>query len=283
MPQPAVPVTLGSPWFRVVESAACRVTEARFVAGDVLHAHTHDRPILAVMLGGSFETAIAGRRFDCLPDCAWTEPCEERHANFIGRQGARVLVMQPDPVPGPLFDAIGPLIQNVMHVRDPMVALDARRMLGEMVHGDRLSRLSMDALMLGMLARVSRMRESARGGTSPAWLLRVREVLHDTFCGPPSLAALAGVAGVTPTHLCHAFRSHMGTTIGEYVRRVRATWVAEQLETTDVPLSTLATQAGYFDQSHFTRECRRLLGARPAEYRKRTRPRTTRVDDAPTD
>ena len=268
MRQAPVPVTLGSPSFRVVESAACRFTEARFSANDILHAHSHDRPIMAVMLHGSFDTAIMGRRFACLPDHAWTEPCEERHANYIGQHGAHVLVFQPDPAHVPLFGSIMPLIEDVAHVHDPQVSLDARRVLREMDQPDALGRLAMDALMVGMLVRVSRSHRKLASRRIPSWLSRVREVLHDEFRAPPSLTELAVIAGVTPTHVCHAFKSHVGLSIGEYVRRVRIAWAAGQLRTTDHPLSAIAMAAGYSDQSHFTRESRRLLGARPSEYRR---------------
>jgi len=264
----AVPVTLGSPWFRTVETAWCRATEARFSAGDVLPAHTHDRPIVAVMLSGSFETAIEGRRFDCSPDSAWTEPCEVRHANYIGPMGARVLVMQPDPNRPELYESIASAIAQVALVKDPTIGVDARRMLGEMDHPDALSPLAMDALMLGILVRASRGRQERLRGRAPEWLGRVRELLHDEFRSPPSMSQLALVAGVTSTHLCHVFKEHTGTTVGEYVRNLRASWAAEQLRRTDAPLSAIALSAGYCDQSHFTREFRRLLGARPAEYRR---------------
>jgi AraC family transcriptional regulator len=266
MRQLPVPVTMGSPWSRVVDSMRCRVTEARFSAGDVLHAHTHNRPILAVMLSGSFDTAIMGKRHACLPGHAWTEPCEERHANYIGLAGARVVVMQPDPLADG-FDHIGRFLDLVTNVRDPLVALDARRLLAEMDQQDRLSELSIDALVTSMLVRVARWR--VKPDRAPAWLKGVRDVLHDEFRTPPSLAALSELAGITPTHLCHAFREHVGTTIGEYVRTIRATWAAEQLRTTSQPLSMIALAAGYSDQSHFNRECRRLLGARPSDYRRR--------------
>jgi AraC family transcriptional regulator len=271
MRQVPVPVTLGSPWFRVAETTACRVTEARFSAGDILHPHSHDRPILAVMLAGSFDTAIMGRRHACLPDHAWTEPCEERHANYIGQRGARVLVFQPDPAFMPLAGAIMPLIEDVAHVHDPIVSLDARRVLREMDQPDVLGKVAIDALLLGMLVRVSRGHHKFASRRPPSWLGRVREMLHDEFRSPPSLSALAAVVGVTPTHICHAFKTHVGMPIGEYVRRVRITWAAEQLQVTDQPLSAIAMAAGYSDQSHFIRESRRLLGARPSEYRRGSR------------
>jgi AraC family transcriptional regulator len=272
MRQSAVPVTLGSPWFRTLDTTVSRVTEARFSAGDVLHPHTHDRPILAVMLRGSFDTAISGRRFQCLPDCAWTEPCEERHANYIGRQGARVLVIQPDPQDTSLYGVIEPLIESVAHVQDPLVSLDARRVLLELDRNDGLSSMAIDALLVGMLVRVSRTDGRHRERRIPRWFTLVRERLHDEFRSPPSIAGLAVTAGVSPTHLCHAFRALMGSTIGEYMRMVRATWAAEQLRMTDQSISAIAAAAGYSDQSHFTREARRLLGARPSELRRNRRP-----------
>jgi AraC family transcriptional regulator len=265
---------MGSPWFRSMTTSTCLFTEARFSAGDALHPHTHERPIMALMLEGSFDTAIGGRRFPCLPGWSWTEPCEERHANYIGNRGARVLVMQPDPAAKPMFDVIGPLLDNIEHVRDPIVALDARRVLSEMDRGDDLSVLAVDALMMGMLVRVSRDGRAERGlKQAPPWLSKVREILHEEFRTPPSLLQLSSEAGVTPTHLCHAFRAHMGTTVGRYIRAARASWAAEQLRSTDQPLSSIATAAGYADQSHFIRECRRLLGASPSEYRRNSKSR----------
>ncbi|HEX6313544.1 MAG TPA: AraC family transcriptional regulator [Gemmatimonadaceae bacterium] len=267
----SVPITMGSQWFRSTSTATCRFTEARFGAGAALLPHTHDRPIISVMLEGSFDTAIAGKRFDCSAGWSWTEPCEERHANYIGTRGARALVMQPDPSAQP-FESIGPLLDHIEHVQDPLVALDARRLLAEMDRSDGLSALAMDALMVGMLVRVSRGGRAERAPRqSPHWLSRIRELLSEGFRAPPSLVNLAAEAGVTPTHLCHAFRRHTGTTIGRYIRSARASWAAEQLRSSDRPLSAIAIAAGYADQSHFIRECRRLLGASPSEYRKRSR------------
>jgi AraC family transcriptional regulator len=266
-----VPVTLGSPWFRSVNTATCLVTEARFSAGDALHPHTHDRPILAVMLDGSFDTAIGGKRFPCTPGWSWTEPTEERHANYIGTRGARVLVTQPDTC-AVAFEHIGPLIDDIVHTQDPLVAVDARRILAEMDRADSLSTLAIDSLMIGMLVRISRRAHAERAPRRPpAWLERIAEMLHEEFRAPPSLARLSQEAGVTPTHLCHAFRTHMGTTIGRFTRAARATWAAEQLRNTDQPLSAIAAAAGYADQSHFIRECRRLLGTSPSAYRRNSR------------
>jgi AraC family transcriptional regulator len=262
---------MGSPRFRAVETSLCRAIEAWFAPGDVLASHVHDRSLLGVMLEGSFVTRIGGRRLECTPTAMWVEPGEERHANFIGSAGARVVVVQPDPARADVFAPFERLTSEVQLLHDPVVALDARRVARELDDIDPLSRLAIDGLVLGMLVRASRRTCRWRGRQPPRWMGRVRELLHDSFRTPPSMESIAQVAGVTPSHLCHAFRRHMGTTVGEYVRAVRMTWAAEQLRTSDERLSAIAAGAGYADQSHFTRECRRLLGERPSEYRRRAR------------
>jgi len=263
-----VPVTMGSPRSRIVETPLCRAIEAWFAPGDVLASHTHDRSLVGVMLEGSFETRIGAHRLDCGPGSMWAEPGEERHANYIGSAGARVVVLQPDPRRADVFAAFERLTNEVHLLRDPLVAIDARRLAREMHLEDVLAPLSIDALAVGMLVRAARRTASRRGRAAPPWLGRVRELLHERFRSPPTLLEICDVAGVTPSHLCHAFRRHMGATVGEYVRAIRMSWASERLRATRVPLSTIAVSAGYADQSHFTRECKRLLGVRPSEYRR---------------
>ncbi|HVT38224.1 MAG TPA: hypothetical protein VHE78_04230, partial [Gemmatimonadaceae bacterium] len=82
-----VPVTLGSPEFRSVDTRSGVVTHAWFPPGTALPPHTHDRPIVAVMLEGGFRTSIARRELECSARCFWTEPLGERHANTAGAEG----------------------------------------------------------------------------------------------------------------------------------------------------------------------------------------------------
>lgn len=264
----AVPVTMGSPRSRTVETPLCRAIEAWFAPGDVLAPHTHDRSLVGVMLEGSFETRIGAHRLDCRPGSMWAEPGEERHANYMGRVGARVVVVQPDPRRTDVFAPFERLTNEVHLLYDPLLAVDARRLARELDLADVLAPLSIDALAVGMLVRAARRTTSRHGRAQPPWLNRVRELLHERFRAPPTLLEVCEVAGVTPSHLCHAFRRHTGATIGEYIRAIRMSWAADRLRTTRVPLSTIAVSAGYSDQSHFTRECKRLLGVRPTEYRR---------------
>jgi AraC family transcriptional regulator len=270
MRRPNVPVTMGSPRFRTAATSGCTVTDAWFPPRAVLEPHTHERTIFAVMLDGSFDSAISGRRLDCTPATVWTEPREEKHANYIGHAGARVLVVQPDPARLDLFAPFVSLTDEVHLLRHAGIAADARRVVTELDVADPLTPLAIDSLVLTMMTAASRLRFAGDRQTRalPPWLARAQELLHARFRDRIQLADVAGVVGVQPSHLAHAFRRHFRTTVGAYVRALRMDWAVEQLAHTDEPLAEIALAAGYSDQSHFTRECRRVRGVSPGEYRR---------------
>lgn len=264
------PITMGSPSFRTLDTPWVRVTEAWFPPGALLDAHTHDRPVIAIMLDGSFETEIGGSRLECSPTTAWTEPCEERHANRIGSRGARVLVTQPDPSRVELIEPFNALLADVLCERSPDLALDARRVASEIANPDDLSPLVVDSLATLVLARASRLRvPRERSAAPPAWLRRARDLVHDRFRSPPSLEAVAECAGVTPWHLAREFRRYFHASVGEYARSLRVNFALERLASSREPISTIALEAGFADQSHLTRACRLAAGMPPAMYRRR--------------
>ena len=55
---------------------------------------------------------------------------------------------------------------------------------------------------------------------------------------------------------------------GEYVRRQRIALACRSLAESDMPLADVAIEAGFADQSHFTRTFKRQLGVTPAAYRR---------------
>jgi AraC family transcriptional regulator len=259
---------MGSPSFRTKSTDQCSVTEAWLPPSCVLEPHTHDRTIIAVMLDGWFESAIAARRLMCDPCTVWTEPCQERHANHVANRGAHVLVIQPDPARDDMFRPFRSLTDEVCMLRHGGIAGTARRVLAEMAIADDLSGLAIDSLVLTMMTAATRVvRAGEHHGSPPRWLLDARDALHDGFRDSPQLAGIAKLAGVHAAHLTHAFRRYFHTTPGAYVRALRLQWALERLRSTRESISAIALRAGYADQSHFTRECRRTTGWTPGRIR----------------
>jgi AraC family transcriptional regulator len=269
MPGRHVPISMGSTRSLTVELPALRISDVWFPPNSVLPEHTHDRPIFAVALEGSLDSRLPGHQFDCDATSVWTEPAEERHSNRVGDTGARVLAIMPDPEHEELLRPCGRLLEAVHHWRHGGVAGVARRILPELRAGDSAARLALQALALESLALGLRTRVAAGAGKRvPAWLLRVRDTVHDRTCETLDITDLAREVGVEPAVLARSFRARFGIPLGSYQRRLRLDRAAEQLIGSDDTLGRVAVQAGFYDQSHFTRHFRRHTGQTPGEFRR---------------
>lgn len=102
---------------------------------------------------------------------------------------------------------------------------------------------------------------------SPHWLADARELLDATWQQAPTLRGLATQAGVHPVHFAAAFRRHHGCSTGEYLRRKRLQFARKQLANRELSLAQIASDAGFADQSHFTRAFKRFAGVTPGHYR----------------
>lgn len=271
MPRSNVPVTMGSPRFRSIDTRAFSITDAWFPPGEVLHAHTHERGIFAAMIEGSFDTSIGGKRLDCSAGTVWSEPAEERHANYIGTKGARALVVQLDPRQAELMLPFDIVSRDVMHLRHADITTAARRLLTELDSADHFTALVAESVVVEMIVGVARIEDTRRRqhGPPPPWLVRARDILHASPKEGLQLAELATMVGEPPWRLARAFRRHFRTSIGAYARSLRLNWALAQLAETAAAISEIAHSAGYADQSHFTRACSATMGIGPGEYRKR--------------
>ena len=270
----AVDVDHGAAWSRTFDTPLFQLTEARFAPGAVLEPHTHPRPICAIMLAGSFDTRIGQRSVACARGTIWTEPCEERHRNHTGDAGAHVLVVQPDPQRADVIEPLQPFLEGVHEIPRSGMIGPARNVLHEMSVPDALSALSIEALLLGMLAKAARVTaRRERSGIPPAWLQAARDFIHEEFRSSPRLDDVARAVAIRPGELSVAFRNHYGRSIGAYARDLRFDWAADRLRQSDDAIAAIAASAGYSDQSHFTRECVARLGASPGRLRQNLRAR----------
>ena len=261
-----VPVTMGCASARTRAAGSVDVTEARFPPGAFLERHVHARPIVCVMLEGSFDHVGDRRSHDCTPGTVLIEPAGDPHGNAIKRGGARVLVVEPEPS-DELQRAVEGLLESSAYFRHPGVVSRAHALARELAAKDAAAPLALEAGALDLLAVAARLRSYARGA-EPAWLRRVRETVEDRFRDPLRLSELAREAGVHPAHLSRAFGERYRETIHARVRRLRLEWAVRRLVESDDPIARIALAAGFADQSHLTRALKARTGMTPAAYRR---------------
>ncbi|GAA4941407.1 transcriptional regulator GlxA family with amidase domain [Actinomycetospora succinea] len=81
-------------------------------------------------------------------------------------------------------------------------------------------------------------------------------------------AALADHAGVSERHLARLFRSHLGRTPAEHVRRARTEAAAALVATSDVPLARVAARCGFRSTETMRTAFLEVYGRTPSEHRR---------------
>ena len=89
-------------------------------------------------------------------------------------------------------------------------------------------------------------------------------LMHRGIVDPSNLADRIGC---TRRSLERAFRSSTGLAPAAYLRLLRIDECLPRLRARTARLATIAADAGYADQAHFSREFRRIVGISPSEYR----------------
>jgi AraC family transcriptional regulator len=126
--------------------------------------------------------------------------------------------------------------------------------------------LCLESLLAEMAGLAARLPHEERKHP-PVWLGRVLEKLHTEPGARLTLDDLGAEAGVHPVHLSRVFRRFLREGIGEYKRRLRIRESCRYLLNADPPLAELSLLLGFSDQSHFTREFRRVTGLTPNAFR----------------
>jgi AraC family transcriptional regulator len=112
--------------------------------------------------------------------------------------------------------------------------------------------------------------ERRRDGTLPRGRLRaVVAYIEDQLEAGPSLEQMAAAAHLSAYHFARQFKAATGLPPHQYLiaRRVER---AQQLLQADGDLSQaeIAAQAGFSDQSQFSRHFKRIVGVTPRQFRK---------------
>jgi AraC family transcriptional regulator len=94
---------------------------------------------------------------------------------------------------------------------------------------------------------------------------------------------VAARVGVHPFHLSKVFRRFRRQTMGDYVQRLRVQYACRLLTSGETSLAEVALAAGFADQSHFTRVCRRLTGTTPGALRDTLAPHLVSRSSLPRD
>jgi AraC family transcriptional regulator len=102
---------------------------------------------------------------------------------------------------------------------------------------------------------------------SLSWVDRARELLQDECSANPRLSDVAARLEIHPVYFSRAFHRIFRCTPQRYLVRCRLQKAMHLLRLSRVPLSQVATESGFYDQSHFSRLFSQHFGVTPSQFR----------------
>ena len=238
------------------------LTETRYGSRTSLPLHAHERACIVVLFEGSFTEDYADGRRVCTAPTILARPPEEPHADRFGEGGGRVLNVEiPDGWPA--ADAAGalPRVSGACAgpERERLAVGFLRGYRAGPANGCRAARLGSEALTAWTRA------VSAPARVPPA-VERARSIVEEGFRSTVSLSRVAAEVGMHPASLARAFRRTHGESLGQRVRRLRVREACRLLLGSRASLTEVALSVGFWDQAHFTRSFRGLVGVTPGEF-----------------
>jgi AraC family transcriptional regulator len=264
-PSPAHPVRV----LRAVAVPGFRF--ARCVHEADLGEHYHEVATISILIAGSFEERYARPRSPetCDRFAVLYRAPGEVHADHYHEDGCDNVNIVVTASGWESFEAVRPHPVPVVCLRQAELVTLSQRIVRELDVNDAATSLGLQGLGLELLASLCRSGTFGASMVQPRWLRRVRDLLHERFRDQElELRALARETRVHPASLTRAFRHAYGVTPSEYLRTLRLQWSMQELREGERSLSDIAFEAGFADQSHFSRAFRRQFGTTPGAVRR---------------
>jgi AraC-like DNA-binding protein len=97
----------------------------------------------------------------------------------------------------------------------------------------------------------------------------MRDYVEKNFNSKVTAAQVADVAGLSVSRALHLFRKESGMSLSTYIAKCRVDYAKQLLANSTQSVADIATDCGFFDQSHFTKTFTALENVSPVKYRAR--------------
>ncbi|MHB2265959.1 helix-turn-helix domain-containing protein [Aliihoeflea sp. PC F10.4] len=170
----------------------------------------------------------------------------------------------------------------VFNAKDPFIEYSARALLDASLHRGPLSSLYAEQLTRSLAVHlvhhhsdcdVPRQNSGYRTPFDRRKMNALREHIESNIGGPLSIEQMAREMAMSPVQFQRAFKRAFGQTPYQYVLKLRVEHAQRMLAQISAPISVIADECGFANQTHFSRVFKQMLGVAPAAYRKANSPR----------
>ena len=233
--------------------------------------HLHEEYSIALMLRGIETTVCRGKNFRAVPGTILLINAEEAHSSSSQQVEYRIFKISAKALTDIASTAAGQppnrrLFADVV-VTDNVVF---RQLLNlHLSLEEKASALEYESKLVSsmalLLARHAGTTLTADPAAKPACVGAARDYIRNHYSENVSLAKLTSITNLSPFHLLRVFHRQLGCPPHEYQTQVRIAQARRLIRGGD-SLTNVALETGFVDQSHFSRNFKRIVGIPPGEY-----------------
>lgn len=100
------------------------------------------------------------------------------------------------------------------------------------------------------------------------WIKQVKEYINDNPLTTISLQEMSQLFGLHPNYIVRKFKDVTGMKLSDYLTKIRLEHSIVNLIKSEMSLTKIALNSGFYDQSHFNRNFKKYLETTPKYFRK---------------
>jgi AraC family transcriptional regulator len=229
--------------------------------------HYHENAYFTFILEGRLIEGNSREKYNCTAGGLLFHNWQETHYNIKPEGFTRGFHIELDREFFKKTDLGRDFPEGSFRIEDTDIRLLAYRIFRETKIDDTAAAVSVEALLLKVLAKLARQKSEAYA-KRPVWVKRLKEILYEDCADRHSLGNLSRELNIHPVHLSRDFSRYFGCNLGEYIRKMRIEKALSLLPAKDLSLTDIAYRCGFADHSHFIRCFKQIEGATPSEFRR---------------
>ncbi len=237
--------------------------------------HWHDYFEFEMVLEGSYEHILNGRRTIALPGDSWLVSYFDYHS-IKALEPSKILTISftDKYLPAEMSDIISSSIHcsNIRFDRDTAEYIHTLgiKIIDEYQNKGIFYQHSIASLLREII--ITALRKESGDATNikftPKLIQSVTSYLYKNHKSELSLSKVAEKFFVSPGHLGYLFKTTFGTSYNDYVNRIRMKYACDLLTSSSLSMKEISIESGYNSVEHFYYTFKKHFDCTPAQYRK---------------
>ncbi|MGH9970760.1 MAG: helix-turn-helix domain-containing protein [Pyrinomonadaceae bacterium] len=248
------------------------LSELRHSTGRRLPEHSHQLAYFCLLVDGDYSESLGRKTVSYKPLTVMFHPPELTHRDEVGMGGGHFFSVEMESRWLQRLREYSTVPDTITPTHGGDLTWLAMRLYREFLEPDTCSPLAVEGLVMAMLTDVTRIR-SKDERQMPRWLDQGLDLIREEFRQNLTVSGIAAEVGIHPFHFSRVFQQFKRQTVSEFVNHLRVQFACHEIKATEKGLADIASDAGFSDQSHFTRVFKQVTGITPGVFRNLTKTR----------